>query len=138
MERPKLVGVHAGFLFLAFACGCYNAKQERSQPKPAPNWRPLNIVVVTVDTLRADHLGCYGYTKIKTPSVDRLAEKGTLFESAVCQVPITPPSHASMFTGTYPWVHQVRNVGGFSLEGSHPVLAKMLHERGWRTAAFVG
>jgi len=138
MERPKLIGVHAGFLFLAFACGCYNAKQERSQTKPAPNWRQLNIVVVTVDTLRADHLGCYGYTKINTPSVDRLAEKGTLFESAVCQVPITPPSHASMFTGTYPGVHQVRNVGGFSLEGSHPVLAKMLQDRGWRTAAFVG
>ena len=88
--------------------------------------------------LRADHLGCYGYTKIETPNLDRLAEKGTLFEDAVCQVPITPPSHASMFTGTYPAVHQVRNVAGFSLGGSHPVLAKMLQERGWRTAAFVG
>ncbi len=138
MEAPKLVLLHAGLLFLVFACGCHSAKQEHSQPKPAAKWRPLNIVVVTVDTLRADHLGCYGYTKIETPSLDRLAEKGVLFEDAVCQVPITPPSHASMFTGTYPGVHQVRNVAGFSLGGPHPVLAKMLQERGWRTAAFVG
>lgn len=127
-----------GCLFLVLVCGCRSAKEDSLKPKPVAKWDPFNVVLVTIDTLRADHLGCYGHTRIKTPHLDKLAEKGTLFENAVAQVPITPPSHASMFTGTYPGVHQVRNVAGFSLDSSRPTLAKMLQERGWQTAAFVG
>ena len=125
-------------LFLVLIGGCRTSTEDTQKTKLAVKWNPFNIVVVTVDTLRPDRLGCYGYAKIKTPNLDRLAEKGTLFENAVCQVPITPPSHASMFTGTYPVVHQVRNVAGFNLDPSHRTLAKMLQERGWQTAAFVG
>ena len=125
-------------LFLLLICGCRTPTEDSQKTKPAAKWNPFNIVVVTVDTLRPDHLGCYGHTGIKTPHLDRLAEKGTLFENAVCQVPITPPSHASMFTGTYPGVHNVRNVAGFNLDPSHRTLATMLQERGWQTAAFVG
>jgi choline-sulfatase len=103
---------------------------------PAP--RRLNIVLVTIDTLRADRVGCYGYSKIETPNLDKLAARGTLFENAVSQAPLTPPSHASMFTGTYPPVHKVRDTGGFVLQPEHTTLAEVLQQQGWETAAFVG
>jgi arylsulfatase A-like enzyme/Flp pilus assembly protein TadD len=94
-------------------------------------------VVVTIDTLRPDHLHCYGYTKIETPSVDSIAANGVLFENAVTQTPLTPPSHASIFTGQYPTVHHVRDTGGFILQASTPTLAAILEQQGWDTAAFV-
>jgi hypothetical protein len=94
--------------------------------------------MVTIDTLRADRLGCYGYSKIATPNLDRLASQGVLFEDAVAQTPLTPPSHASMFTGTNPNVHQVRGTGGFVLDASKVTLAEILQQHGWQTAAFVG
>ena len=125
-------------LLFVFLFGCQGPTKEGSQKARGAVWRPLNVVVVTIDTLRADHLRCYGYSKIETPNLDLLARNGTLFENAVSQVPTTPPSHASMFTGTYPPVHQVRNVGGFSLDPSHQTLASILQQKGWQTAAFVG
>src|SRR6266480_8470 len=119
--------------------GCQSFKRESTQTdKTAPVWRPLNVVVVTIDTLRADRLGCYGYSKIETPNLDGLAKRGVLFENAVAQTPLTPPSHASIFTGTYPTVHHVRDTGGFILDAAHQTLAEILQARGWQTAAFVG
>jgi choline-sulfatase len=138
MEIKTIKGLSVCCLFFLLICGCRTSTEDSQKAKPVATWKPFNIVVVTIDTLRSDRLGCYGYTKIKTPNMDNLAQKGTLFENAVCQVPITPPSHASIFTGTYPVVHQVRNVAGFNLDASHRTLAKMLQERGWQTAAFVG
>jgi choline-sulfatase len=128
------------FLFLVIiasvvVCGCRQTKKEE---KRAEAWRPLNVVLVTIDTLRADRVGCYGYAKAESPHLDDLAKRGVLFENAVAQVPLTPPSHASMLTGVYPTVHQVRDVGGFTLSASHPTLAKILAGKGWSTAAFVG
>jgi arylsulfatase A-like enzyme len=126
-------------VLLVLSSGCQIAKKENTQKASVvPAWRPFNVVVVTIDTLRADRLGCYGYSQIETPNLDRLASNGALFENAVSQVPTTPPSHASMFTGTYPTIHQVRNVAGFSLDASHPTLATILGQHGWQTAAFVG
>lgn len=129
-----------GLLLLILICGCQTPRNESPQKPPAANtaWRPLNVILVTIDTLRADRLGCYGYPKNLTPNLDRLAKSGVLFENAVAQTPSTPPSHASMFTGTYPTVHQVRNAGGFALDKSHRTLAEILQEKGWQTAAFVG
>jgi arylsulfatase A-like enzyme/Tfp pilus assembly protein PilF len=101
-------------------------------------WAAPNLVLVTIDTLRPDRLGCYGYTKIETPNLDRLARKGVLFENAVTHTPLTAPSHASIFTGLYPTAHQVRDTGGFVLAASHATLAQILQQRGWETAAFVG
>ncbi len=100
--------------------------------------RPYNVLVVTIDTLRADRLGVYGYSRIQTPNLDRLASSGVLFENAVAQAPLTPPSHASIFTGTYPTVHQVRDTGSSVLDSSHLTLAEILQQRGWETAAFIG
>ncbi len=75
----------------------------------------LNIILITVDTLRADHLECYGYDKIRTPHVNRLASEGILFEYSIAQTPLTLPSHASILTLTYPMFHGVRDNGGFYL-----------------------
>ena len=111
--------------------------QQRAKPGVTVPLKPLNVVVVTIDTLRADHLRCYGYPNIETPRTDELAQRGVLFENAVAQAPLTPPSHASIFTGQYPTVHGVRNTGGFVLPSSARPLARILHEQGWDTAAFV-
>ncbi len=100
--------------------------------------RPLNLVLVTIDTLRADRLGCYGNSKIETPNLDKLAQAGTLFENAVTHAPLTAPSHASMFTGMYPTAHKVRDTGGFVLQEQQTTLAETLQQQGWDTAAFVG
>jgi arylsulfatase A-like enzyme/Tfp pilus assembly protein PilF len=99
---------------------------------------PLNVVVVTLDTLRPDHLHCYGYPDVETPNLDRLANSGVLFENAVTPTPLTPPSHASIFTGMYPNKHHVRNTGGFVLQASSVTLAKIVQDQGWDTGAFIG
>ena len=96
-----------------------------------------NVVLITLDTVRADHLHCYGNQNIKTPVIDALAKNGVLFEKAVTQTPLTEPSHASIFTGTNPNVHQVRNTGGFVLKPSSVTLATILQRQGRDTAAFV-
>lgn len=102
-----------------------------------PAMRPLNLVVVTIDTLRPDHLHCYGYSKIETPNLDAIARDGVMFENAVTQAPLTPPSHASIFTGLNPPTHRVRDTGGFVLQPSTTTLATILRQEGWDTAAFI-
>jgi choline-sulfatase len=96
----------------------------------------LNVVLVTIDTLRADHLGCYGYTGVETPNIDRLAAGGTKFVYTYAQVPFTLPSHASMFTSTYPMWNGVRDSAGPPLAGGSVTLAKVLKENHYATAAF--
>ena len=98
---------------------------------------PLNIVLVTADTLRADKLGCYGNTRIRTPNIDRMAEEGVLFENATTVLPLTLPAHSSIFTGTYPMYHGVRDNGGYYLNSKHVTLAESLKEKGYATGAFV-
>lgn len=98
--------------------------------------QPVNVVLITLDTVRADHLHCYGYENIKTPTVDGLAANGVLFEKAVTQTPLTEPSHASIFTGTYPNVNHVRD-NGFELPPSSVTLATILQRAGWDTAGFI-
>ena len=99
--------------------------------------QPVNVVLITLDTVRADHLHCYGDNKIKTPTIDALASNGVLFEKAVAQTPLTGPSHASIFTGENPNVHHVRDTGGFALQPSSVTLATILHRSGWDTAGFI-
>ena len=99
--------------------------------------KPINVVLITLDTVRADHLHCYGNEKIKTPNIDALAASGVLFEKAVAQTPLTQPSHASMFTGENPNVHNVRDTGGFALQPSSVTMATILQRHGWDTAGFI-
>ena len=103
---------------------------------PQPSAKP-NVVLITIDTLRADYLGSYGNLQIKTPVLDALANEGTLFERAYCQAPMTPPSHASILTGTYPPVHGVRDFTSTGLRAGFPTLAGILKKNGYNTAAFV-
>jgi arylsulfatase A-like enzyme len=97
----------------------------------------LNILLVTLDTTRADRLGCYGYVGGKTPNLDALARGGVLFQNVYAQVPLTLPSHSSIMTGTTPLVHGVHNNGSYVLSPDRTTLAEMLKARGFRTAAFV-
>ena len=97
----------------------------------------LNVLLVTLDTTRADRLGSYGYIGGKTPNLDALAAAGVLFQNVYAQVPLTLPSHCSIMTGTTPLVHGVHNNGGYVLSPDRTTLAEMLKARGFRTAAFV-
>lgn len=97
----------------------------------------LNVLLVTLDTTRADRLGCYGYIGGKTPNLDALAAAGVLFQNVYAQVPLTLPSHCSIMTGLTPLSHGVHNNGGYVLSLERTTLAEMLKARGFRTAAFV-
>ncbi|MGA1843672.1 MAG: tetratricopeptide repeat protein [bacterium] len=103
-----------------------------------PGRSDYNLLLITIDTLRADHLGCYGYTSIKTPTIDKLASEGVLFSQAISPVPITLPSHSSIMTGLYPAQHGVRNNGNFSLSQDAMTLAEVMKSHGYRTGACVG
>ena len=97
----------------------------------------LNVLVVTLDTTRADHLGTYGFQSISTPNIDWLAEDGVRFEQAVTVAPLTMPAHASLYTGRFPFRHGVRDNDAV-LGNEETTLAERLKQRGYRTGAFVG
>jgi len=97
----------------------------------------MNIVLFTIDTLRADHLECYGYGRVKTPQINQLASEGVLFEHNIVQTPLTLPSHTSIHTGTYPLYHGIRDNGGFYVDESQVTLAESLKQREYVTGAFV-
>jgi len=105
-------------------------------PVRGPRLARANVVVITVDTLRRDHLAPYG-ASFETPAASRLAREGVVFERAVSQVPLTLPSHASLFTGLYPPRHGVHDNGGFVLGKEATTLAERFQASGYRTAAFV-
>ncbi len=99
--------------------------------------KPPNVLIVTMDTTRADHLGCYGYDGVRTPNIDAVAREGVLFEEAFSVQPVTLPAHASIFTGQYPFRHGVRDNNYFRLSGESATLAEMLQDAGYLTTAFV-
>ncbi len=90
--------------------GCRAAGRPARLAEPA-----LNLVIITLDTTRADHLGAYGSKDVETPALDRLARDGVLFEQAMTTAPLTLPAHASILTGRFPPEHGVRDNGGFFL-----------------------
>lgn len=96
-----------------------------------------NVFLVTIDTLRSDHVGCYGYHQIQTPAIDALAKEGIHFAQAFTPSPITNTSHASILTGLLPSSHGVSDFG-VRLTPNHPTLAGILNKEGYRTAAFIG
>jgi arylsulfatase A-like enzyme/Flp pilus assembly protein TadD len=99
---------------------------------------PANVVLVTIDTLRADHLGCYGDKQIKTPNIDALAADGIRFDEAFAVVPVTLPSHASIMTGTYPMYSGMHDFSGNKLNPQQPTLASVLRAHGYATGAIIG
>jgi len=121
-----IAGVALGVALLGFLV-------TSSQPLPGPN-----LILITVDTLRADRLGAYGYAKARTPVIDRLAARGVRFEQAVTHSPLTFPAHVSIFTGQYPSAHGARDNGTFVLGDGAVTVAELLRSAGYRTGAFVG
>ena len=101
-----------------------------------PVERP-NVVLVTIDTIRADHLSCYGYGVVDTENLDRLAAEGVRFANAASTVPFTLPAHSSIMTGTYPPYHGVRENVGYFLDEDIPTIAELLAAHGYATAGFV-
>jgi len=114
--------------------GC--TRSPEPAPAPAAASRP-NILLVTIDTLRADHVGCYGHAGAVTPALDGLAARGVRFATAVAHAPLTGPSHACMLTGLTPLGHGFRDNGGFALPPSVKTGAEDFRQAGYRTAAFV-
>jgi len=102
-----------------------------------PAGPPLSLLLITLDTTRADHLGCYGYAPARTRHLDQLAAEGVRFEWAFSPAPITLPAHASILTGLYPFAHGVRNNGNFYLSDKFETVTMVLQQLGYRTGAFV-
>ena len=109
-------------------------------------WRPVvssgccagdNILLITLDTTRADHLPAYGYTKVRTPNLDSLAASGFVFEDAISHAPITLTSHASILTGRLPIAHGIHDNSGYFLALKVKTLAEVLKDNGYSTGAFV-
>ena len=121
--------------FRAFLVVCFLAwiPATFAASNPAPN-----VVVITIDTLRADHLGCYGDKQIRTPNIDALAADGARFDRAYTAVPVTLPSHTVMFTGTYPMRSGMHDFAANKLGPGQPTLASVLKENGYVTGAVIG
>ena len=104
----------------------------------APDTRPLPpVILISIDTLRADHVGAYGYRRIATPNIDSFAQSGTLFTNVTCQTPLTLPSHTSLFTSTYPFENGIQENAELVPPGAL-TLAAVFRSRGYKTAAFIG
>jgi arylsulfatase A-like enzyme len=113
-----------------------------ARPRPLralfPARTPRHLLLISIDTLRADHLGAYGYVSAQTPRLDALARGGLRFTRAATVVPLTLPAHSSLLTGTFPAWHGVRDNGGFYLGDDQVTLAETMKEKGYRTGGFVG
>ncbi len=103
----------------------------------AGDLRDFNVVIITTDTTRADHLGCYGNRSIRTPVLDGLAQEGILCSQAITPSPSTLPAHSSLLTGLYPYHHGVRANGTFRLRPEVTTLAERLRDKGYRTGAVI-
>ncbi len=140
MTRPRravamaLVAFGAAAAALGIAC----APSGAVRPVPSGALRGANLILVTIDTVRADHVGAYGSMLGLTPTLDRLAGEGLRFERTYAHVPMTLPSHTTIMTGLYPMSNGVRDNGSFRFDGTKATLAGALKAAGYRTGAFIG
>ena len=142
-RKIRTLGLLAGVLGIA-ASAAWWLLRTPSDPREAVRkaWarkgvdKP-NVLLITLDTTRADHLGVYGYRDGETPNVDALARRGVLFAQAMSPAPLTLPAHSSIMTGTYPTYHGVRVNGNTALSPAQATIAQTLKERGYATGAWV-
>jgi arylsulfatase A-like enzyme/predicted Zn-dependent protease len=99
--------------------------------------RDFNVIVITLDTTRSDHLGCYGCRDVETPTIDGFAARGVRFEHCYAQTPLTLPSHTTLFTGTLPLFHGIRDNGGFFVPEKLKTMAELFKDKGYETGAFI-
>jgi choline-sulfatase len=128
--------VARALLLLILTAALPACTREPAAPAGKPASTPRNVVVITIDTLRADHVGAYGYGHARTPALDRLAREGVRYERAYATAPITLPSHASLMTGRYPPGHGARH-NGMRMDLKTPTLADAFAAAGYKTAAFI-
>ncbi|MGH9385370.1 MAG: sulfatase-like hydrolase/transferase [Vicinamibacterales bacterium] len=126
--------VVSGASAIVAACAIWWVVPRVSEPSTAR----LNVLIVTLDTTRADRLGAYGDSSHATSHFDQLARDGVVFERAIAPAPLTLPAHATIFTGVDPPFHGVRDNGGYLLAETQTTLAEVLRAAGWATGAFVG
>lgn len=125
------------FLCFALATLLLPEAVQARQPGKNPPSQP-NVLLITLDTTRADHLSCYGYSRLTTPNIDRLASEGVLFRNAYSPIPLTGPAHISLMTSLFPQEHGAAINGMHMSTHPHPVtLARIFHRMGYKTAAFV-
>lgn len=131
-------------LSVALLSGC--SREAAGPQSPSQAWQTLagdrslnqlNVILISIDTLRADRLSSYGSTQVETPNIDRLAGEGVQFTNASSTVPFTLPAHSSIMTGTYPPYHGVRENVGYLLDDRLATLAGQLSQQGWSTGGFV-
>ncbi len=123
--------------FLSLRTKAAEHTHKKNQPLAGGKNNKLNLILITIDTTRSDHIACYGNEKIATPVIDSLAHNGVLFKNAFSQAPITLPSHASILTGTNPYAHGVRNNSTYRLANDKVTLAEIMKQHGYNTAAFI-
>jgi choline-sulfatase len=111
--------------------------QTLAASPPAARKSAVNVILITIDTVRADHVGCYGAKDIQTPTLDALARDGIVFERAISQVPLTWPSHAAILTGLYPFQNGVQDFTGQPLDPRFRSVAQAFKEHGYATGAVV-
>jgi arylsulfatase A-like enzyme/Tfp pilus assembly protein PilF len=131
----RLLGVRAALAHFALGLGLLVAPAGCT--RATGPFRDAPVVLVSIDTLRSDRVGCYRYAKAKTPSLDALAREGVLFEDAFSHCPLTLPAHASLFTGLLPPHHAVRDNLGFTLGAQHRTLARRFQDAGYATGGAV-
>ena len=124
--------MHRASIFLVLAVAACNRSPVPPQPPAAQN-----LLFITIDTLRADHVGAYGARNVATPNIDAIAREGALARRATVQVPLTRPSHVSIFTGRYPAEHGIRDNVAPALGTNVPLMAETLKSAGFVTAGFV-
>lgn len=128
----------ASCLFCGLAGGCQPASQRQEHDAAATQAVGRNVLLISLCSVRADHLGCYGYSRATSPQIDAFAGTGVLFEHAVTQWPKTVPSFASLLTGLYPHTTEVMRITPWQrLDDSFVTLGETLQAAGYRTAAYI-
>jgi arylsulfatase A-like enzyme/thioredoxin-like negative regulator of GroEL len=130
LAPSKLSAALAALLVALAAAGC--------RPDAGPRYPGAPVVVISIDTMRADHLPVYGYREVETPAFDALAKDGVVFDNAYAHYPLTLPSHTSLLTGLLPPEHGVRDNSGYTFRAdAHPYLPSLLRGAGYATGGFV-
>ena len=128
LKRSLYGGLTASLAPSLWLSGCGSSKGRKDK---------LNVILISIDTLRADHVGCYGYERNTSPNIDFFAEKNILFKNCFIHEPSTTQSHMSMLTGLYPFTHGVSPSSGLALSRSRKTLAEVLRNEGYLTLGFV-
>src|SRR3712207_2432649 len=133
--RATLRGLPPLLILIAALGGSCNPQSETSIPNST--FKNAPVIVISIDTLRADRLPAYGYDGVRTPNIDRLRDDGILFQHAYAQVPLTFPSHTSLLTGLLPADHGVRDNIGYRFGAKNATLPQTLKQHGYATGAAI-